>query len=119
MAEQKISMIHPNLYNKALKKFGIDGLTVKDGDNGLQIEYGLSGINDVLGKLVNNIVSHFMLIDLVLPSNTSRLKQLRAGLSDFTEVTRLDDEDKEWLDELIDTLDGVISNLEGVVSDVG
>jgi hypothetical protein len=82
-----VSMIHPNMYNGALKRAGIEGITVKDGDNGLVVEYGLSGISDVLGKLVEN-------------------------LSDLLNLAHFDSENREWADAELEMLDSVIANLK-------
>jgi hypothetical protein len=85
-----VSMIHPNMYNGALKRAGIEGITVKDGDNGLVVEYGLSGISDVVSKL----------------------REISGDLSDLLNLAHFDSENREWADAELEMLDSVIANLK-------
>jgi hypothetical protein len=107
-----VSMIHPNMYNGALKRAGIEGITVKDGDNGLVVEYGLSGISDVLGKLVEKLLEADVIYNMVLPSNVSKLREISGDLSDLLNLAHFDSENREWADAELEMLDSVIANLK-------
>jgi hypothetical protein len=108
-------MIHPNMYNDALKRAGIEGMTIKEDEHGkLQVEFDAENVGSLLAEFVNKIVEADIIYKMVLPSNVNKIKEVRRDLSDLLDLAHFDSDNRERSDANLEALDCVINNLKGL-----
>lgn len=119
--DMKVSMIHPNLYNAALKRKGLDELVeVFDGENGLQVRFDDDKLTHAkaISLLVDLVTETDLLRHMVIPSNVSRIREQATELRHMAECDNLAEsygslaEAKGVMEEIADTLLRCADNLE-------
>ena len=115
----KVSLIHPDMYNRMIKRNRIEGVEVieEDGDLKLHVEDGCE--RKVINDLLNVALQHDITVSMVVDSNTHRIndvvndmKQITGQPSWYDKTDIIEAMEQDW-----EILEGIHDNLSSVVSD--
>lgn len=119
--DMRISMIHPNLYNAALKRKGLDELIeIFDGEDGLRVKFEDDKLthDKAINLIVDLVLESDLLKYMVVPSNVSRIREQVKELRHMSQCDNLAQsygslaEAKGVMEEIAETLERCADNLE-------
>lgn len=114
-----ISLIHPDMFNRVLRKHGIAVEVTEREDGTLAANYETGSLDKIVSAFANQLLMYDMLVGMILDSNVGRLKDVVADLKNVEETTDWYDpeEEAEIRRDCIEDIESVIGNLDGVIHD--